>query len=319
LVQTRAQIFRNRITDPKPKAQRLAGLRGHLGAELSVEQRASLLLPLAWFHVPKTGSSICNTFFHTPAVCPGFRAENYMSDSEEFMWDSSWGEPGSVCSGLSCLQGQRWCGDSIGERNYPHIGIGGLTGQLYTQNRGHFVTMLRQPEQRLISMYYSYGAQSFFGVDNLSTRTWTYDTESPSLRAYADWSAGCTVRQLTMDVLLPCATVHSLTSDDVSVAINVLQEGFAFVGITEQWDLSVCLFRAMFGGQCLGSDFLNTRVGSDSSSSDYDTSELYGWFDKWDGPVYSEALRMFESSRNTYGVDSQWCASFCQGQFDFPN
>merc|ERR1712194_699803 len=180
-------------------------------------------------------------------------------------------------------------------------------------------TMLRQPEQRLISMYYYYGAVGSFGVGKMKTRTWTYETESPSLREYADWNAGCTVRQLTMDVLVPCATVPLPTSEDVSVAINVLQEGFAFVGITEHWDLSVCLFRAMFGGQCVSSDFLNTRVGYNSSSSDYDTSELYGWFDIWDGPVYSEALRMFESSRNAYGVDSQWCASFCQGQFDFPN
>merc|ERR1712194_737975 len=107
-----------------------------------------------------------------------------------------------------------------------------------------------QPEQRLISMYYYFGALGFYGVDNETSRAWVYDTESPSLREYAEWNGGCTVRQLTMDVLEPYATVPLPTSEDVSVAINVLQEGFAFVGITEQWDLSVCLFRAMFGGQC---------------------------------------------------------------------
>jgi len=311
-VQTRAQIFNSRIT--KPSGRRLAGfLRSQAGAELSVEQRGSLLIPLAWFHVPKTGTSICNTLWHTPAVCPGFLADNYISSYEKIgEWNSLWGLREVVCQGGLSLT-YNLAG------NYTHGGIGGLTGNYYNQNRGHFVTMLRQPEQRLISMYYYYGALGFFGVGNETSRAWVYDTESPSLREYAEWSGGCTVRELTMDVPVPCATVPSPTSEDVSVAINVLQEGFAFVGITEQWDLSVCLFRAMFGGQCHSSDFLNTRPGDNSSGSDYDTSELYGWVDIWDRPLYSEALLMFESTRNAYGVDSQWCASFCQGQFDFPN
>jgi len=318
-VQTRAQIFNSRIT--KPSGRRLAGfLRSQAGAELSVEQRGSLLIPLAWFHVPKTGTSICNTLWHTPAVCPGFLADNYISSSGPISgkptegWNPSWGVREVVCPGGLSLTYKLLEGG-----NKAHVGIGGLTGKYYNQNRGHFVTMLRQPEQRLISMYYYFGALGFYGVDNETSRAWVYDTESPSLREYAEWNGGCTVRQLTMDVPFPYATVPLPTSEDVSVAINVLQEGFAFVGITEQWDLSVCLFRAMFGGQCHSSDFLNTRPGDNSSGSDYDTSELNGWVDIWDGPVYSEALLMFESTRNIYGVDSQWCASFCQGQLDFPN
>lgn len=102
----------------------------------------------------------------------------------------------------------------------------------------------------------------------------------------------------------------------MSVAINVLQDGFAFVGITEQWALSVCLFRVMFGGQCVASDLANTRPGVNSSSSDYDTSELYGWVDALDGPVYAEALQMFEDTLDVYGVDADMCTSFCQGQLD---
>jgi hypothetical protein len=279
---------------------------------------------LAWFHVPKTGTSICNTFYHTPALCPAFSVDNYMSDSEGLgSWSRFWGERDEVCPGafsdsyfVGAFRTQvREIPDDF-DLNYAHVGIGGLTAPLYHLNRGHFVTMLRQPEQRLISMYYYYGAKGFFGVDNLSTRTWTYDTESPSLREYAEWNAGCTVKQLTMDVLVPCATVHSLTSEDVSVAMNVLQEGFAFVGITEQWDLSVCLFRAMFGGQCVASDFANIRPGKNHSTSGYDTSELYGWVDVVDGPLYAESALIFESTRSVYGVDPSSCTSMCRGQSD---
>merc|ERR1712087_5868 len=106
------------------------------------------------------------------------------------------------------------------------------------------------------------------------------------------------------------------SSDDVSVAIDMLHDGFAFVGITDQWALSVCLFRVMIGGQCLASDLGNTRPGEHSSSSDYDTSELFGWVDELDGPLYAEAALMFEPALTVYGVDASSCSSMCQDQSD---
>jgi len=178
-------------------------------------------------------------------------------------------------------------------------------------NRGHFVTMLRQPEQRLISMYNHYGAIPLF-VDNLQERAWPYSGRFPRLREYVEMNAGCTVRQLTRDELVPCDTLPVPTSEDVSLATTVLREGFAFVGITEQWALSVCLFRVMFGGQFLKSDLLDTRPGKTSyngSDDGYDTSELEGWVDPWDGPLYAEALSMLESTRKVYGVDPSSCTA----------
>jgi len=106
----------------------------------------------------------------------------------------------------------------------------------------------------------------------------------------------------------------------VSEAIDMLQDGFVFVGITEQGALSVCLSRVMFGGQCRRSDLLNTRPGTasnrSSSRSGFDTSELYGWVDPWDGPLYAEALSIFESTRKVYNAQPEWCSSFCEGGAD---
>merc|ERR1719356_1551541 len=98
------------------------------------------------------------------------------------MWNSSWGTREVVCRGGLSLTYNVGVFGPLGVKSDAHVGIGGPTGRYYKQNRGHFVTMLRQPEQRLISMYYYYGALGFFGVDSPSTRAWTYDTESPSLR-----------------------------------------------------------------------------------------------------------------------------------------
>jgi hypothetical protein len=173
---------------------------------------------------------------------------------------------------------------------------------------------MRQPEQRLISAYYYYDGRhgkNFVG----------------NLRNYAETYAGCTVRQLTKDFVDTCGALEIqrreipipkevLQSEDVSVAIDMLHDGFAFVGITDQWALSVCLFRVMFGGQCVASDFADVRPGENSSSSYYDTSELLGWVDAWDGPLYAEAALMFESALTVYGVDTSSCSSMCQDQFD---
>ena len=40
------------------------------------------------------------------------------------------------------------------------------------------------------------------------------------------------------------------------------ENDFAFVGLTEEWDLSVCLFHRMFGGECHVREFLDVRPGS---------------------------------------------------------
>jgi len=316
LVQTRAHILGSRSGGPSASqpaggvdsTARATGLfHSMAGAGLSVEQRASLLLPLAWFHVPKTGSSIINTFYHTPAICPTFSADDYFPGAGlqySQSWDASWGDREEVCAGgFSNSYFSPTFTDDEG-KSYHHAGIGGLTASLYKLNRGHFVTMLRQPEQRLISAYYYYKPTSLYPGSS--------DTTPPSLREYAEWSSGCVVRQLTTDALQPCDTLPLPTPEDVSVAIDMLREGFAFVGVTEQWTLSVCLFRVMFGGQCVTSDVANTRQGTNSSSSAYDTSELYGWVDALDGPVYAEALQMFEHSLNAYGADPDMCTSFCQ-------
>jgi hypothetical protein len=56
--------------------------------------------------------------------------------------------------------------------------------------------------------------------------------------------------------------------------------------------------------------------GENSSSSDYDTSELFGWVDNLDGPLYAEAALMFESALTASGVDASSCSSMCQDQSD---
>ena len=56
---------------------------------------------------------------------------------------------------------------------------------------------------------------------------------------------GCQVKMLTGR---RCAALYSPTMLDLGQAKARLETGFAFVGLTDHYDLSVCLFHAMFGG-----------------------------------------------------------------------
>lgn len=338
LLQTRMRLS-ERSEDPglrRPEGSSTASfLRTQAAAtELSAEERTSLIVPIAWFHVMKTGTSFCNTLYHTPGICPGFPADKFLaSSSEEGEWDDDWGDRSDLCSFSASYNrfasSPLWYGLADvfpHSKQGPHAGVGGLAKPLFQLNSGHFVTMLRQPEQRLISQYYYYGPSLLYGYDMTNRSVWPFQTRpedgfgsafgrpapyKTGLREFAEWNGGCVVRQLTMGVREPCFTFPLPTSDDVAVAIDMLHDGFAFVGITEEWALSVCLFRKMFGGSCLASDLANTRPTDNASSTAYDTSELYGWVDIWDGPLYAEAKSLFDSTRKVYGADVAECSSFC--------
>eukprot|EP00438_Fugacium_kawagutii_P032691 Skav221352 [mRNA] locus=scaffold1845:222188:222670:+ [translate_table: standard] len=117
------------------------------------------------------------------------------------------------------------------------------------------------------------------------------------IKAWGGWATG----QLT-------DKLGNVTLADVPLALKRLQEGFAFVGLTEEWELSVCLFHAKFGGPCQAIEFVNTRpTQRPNNSKSYDTSILNGWVDEIDAPVYAEAKRLFHDDLARYGVSHETC------------
>merc|ERR1719254_213341 len=90
-------------------------------------------------------------------------------------------------------------------------------------------------------------------------------------------------------------------------AMKRLQTGFSFVGLTEQWDLSICLFNKMFNQECQSIQFDNTRPTSTKNSTDYDTVVLNNWRDLSDGKLYDAATKMFEENLEKYGASEISC------------
>jgi hypothetical protein len=306
----RALLTKRDAPADKPLDEIVTVLRSAEGVAMSATERAKMIMPVAWFHIQKTGTSFANTLYHTPAICPNMGKDTYVSeDITNFgTWDhEAWGREREMCPGgfsnsyLSTLT--FWLHE-------------GLSRDTWTLNRGHFVTMLRQPEQRLISDYYKkdFQVMRYLAADGVTIeRFWPYHSSTPSLREFAEVMGGCSVRQLAFDDFNPCYRAEVPTTEDVSLAINRLRQGFAFVGITDHWDLSVCLFRAMFGGECNSLDLINTKPfnGTTADSDAYDTSDLEGWTDELDGQIYKDGVRLFNQELSLYSVDETMCASLC--------
>jgi len=58
-----------------------------------------------------------------------------------------------------------------------------------------------------------------------------------------------------------CADDVPLTPALAAKALRRLHHDLAFVGLTEEWDASVCLFHQMLGGHAREIEFLNYRAG----------------------------------------------------------
>jgi len=274
-----------------------------------------LLLPVAWVHVPKTGSSFINTLTRSvcaPPLAPfttkGLRTTGPV---EHHYWERVM--PLAQCNFTSSPQHNGY-GSPPGHRGYGPFATLPL-------HAGHGVTMLRQPEQRIISgfhhRFHSYAKKS----------------GKPILLTYARAVEGCAVRMLVRgsqptgsddEGEAACGHAPPPTSAEVERAKELLV-GFQFVGLTEEWDLTVCLWHARFGpASCSATEFLNARPGTHRTKaprddainktsaawSQYDSAPLLGFQDRFDGPLYHVAQRLFWEDVNRANLTWAACAAW---------
>lgn len=261
-------------------------------------ERAEALKPVAWLHIPKAGTSFINVLYHTPTLCPNTPDDAFLDSAVEFgglkFLDTE-------CPRWECCPGG-WSSTFPPEPQALHVPI----ADLYDANAGHFVTMMRQPEQRIISHYKMFldDPRVFENVD-----------EPPKLKDFAEDMQGCMVKEIgRLESKHWCVRMYEPppTEEELARAVRRLQNGFAFVGLTEDWDSSVCLFHAMFGGACKEKEFLNTRPGENRTTPEpYDTSELEGFADVYDGELYAEAERIFRMNLLRYDVADGNCPGCC--------
>lgn len=246
---------------------------------------------LKWVHVPKCGSSFVNTLITWG--CPGI-AEDEVITSYDL--DSVANGPAIWMQSHSSA-----CSDKL-DISCEHAPISSTAPSdsvaFCVEEEGvGFAAMFRQPEQRILSGFHHY---------NLPWGAQDSTTEGD----YAKLAAGCSTNML---IGRGCMSTDPLTPEDDAAAKGSLEK-FAFVGLTEEWDLSVCLFHKIFGTDCNRREFQNIRPGVDRASNgdQYDVSVLNGFVDEHDGVLYKEASRIFKANLVLYGVTKEFCDTYCK-------
>lgn len=267
-------------------------------------QRARLqkAMPMAWFHVPKCGSSVVNFLVHLPDACPQI-PDDLVISFETFGNQHAL----NFSTTYRVMHKDGACPGSFAHFG-EHDGVEPVWDTVY---KGHAMGMFRQPEQRLLSGYAT------------SQHSWPSDSPARNELEYAERLQGCMVRMLVHGggEKESCGgRDHGApTDEELALAEKRLRTGFAFVGLTDQWVLSMCLGHRMFGGKCRTSDFIDTRVTGRNGEKmavkivlhprPYDTSSLSGWTDPFDGALYKVAEEIFADNIARYNVSLESCQS----------
>ena len=202
---------------------------------------------LAWFHVPKCSTSIGATFgyYLKPDLQDGASMPACTDDDPCPLSEDGIPE-------VQFMKRYMLPKDELWAKNGNWGDHNAIDDETWQKFRGHFVGLFRDPVRRAISSY-----------------KWFGEPIGQDLQGYAHDIRGTTVRMMTgqrygLDCnwpKFPCDSGSSQEPADVDKAIERLA-GFKYVGMTDEYPLSVCLFHAMFGGECRPSEFGNMRQTS---------------------------------------------------------
>merc|ERR1719265_268658 len=168
----------------------------------------------------------------------------------------------------------------------------------------------RQPEQRILSM----AAMIADDPDECShsfNGSCDYETMLENLKVS---QLGCATKMMVRTTPLfnykyrNCEAGSPPTNSELDEAKIRVQTGFSFIGDTNRWDLSICLFNVMFNQQCISVQFGNGHPTSGNTLSAYDTTLLNGWSDPYDNELYDLAMAIFDANLKKYNVSDASCA-----------
>jgi len=252
---------------------------------------------LRWLHVPKTGTSFIATIWNYACGQRGVPLDLYVDDY--------YTKGCSQCYDFAVM-------DRYPKQHYCEPGV--LSSSFATQHRPaaqwEFVSesvvgFFRRPAQRLISAH-----RNGFHASGLGSAAFRRLREGcggavAGAGCFARWPgiAGCSARMLTgLTCADPAAEEAGQRWDRglgrVEQAVANLAK-MRFVGLTEDWDESVCLFHRMFGGRVNPAEFKDFHPHP-GKSEDYDEAELGGFVDEADELVYAAAARRFAALKAEY-------------------
>lgn len=242
--------------------------------------------PVVWVHIPKTGTSFLNTLIY--GLCPDWPKDWKLNSKIPIPKNFKKYPLDEHCPGGFDM-------DYKSPTVHGHIGI--LSDDFYKERKGNLVGMFRKPELRMLSAWFHH------------PRPWG-DRKATNLTLYANSSKsrGCAVKSLTRGKNYPCTDPSAASSLETQLAIQRL-EGFAFIGITDHWDLSICLWHAMFGGPLFLEEFQNVRPGGTVDTAKNAALDVIRSLpDVHDEALFTEVERIFWHNIQLFGVTNETCA-----------
>ena len=290
---------------------------------------------IAWLHIPKCGSSFGTTLLHTansslppaakmpscthngillvpelPSALQSQRGRKCLLSQPEFTFFSRF----PVDDWFKCIFWEKSRGNFGG-----HEPIDDLA---YRSFAPRFYGMFRAPLRRVVSSYLWYSSEFHHSED----------AALPNATAYAIRARGTQVKMVAgQSDGESCNSGFKYWSrcdtsivPDVDLAIRRMTDGFAFVGLTDQWALSICLFHAKFGGSCLSVEFENSRPTNPrltrlpwirnitlEKMHRKVMEEMATVYDPYDAPLYEAVKARFYSEVREHALSPQRCQALC--------
>lgn len=234
---------------------------------------------VAWVHIPKCGTTFGTTLVHY--------ANSTLPKKAAMELDTKSTPPGEIFSAK--YPPDYWFRGLMWNKRYSFADHTEITDRAWAQWNGHFFAMVRKPDRRTYSSWVYFTNSS---VDPAKYARLTFGTATKMLAGQVD---GLRVYQT------------SNIQPDLPKALDRLR-GFKFIGLTDEWNLSICLFHAMFGGECLPKEFEDMRpTAYDESAS----NPFKKYPDVPDEILYRAAERFYRFNLNLYGVTSETCKKIC--------
>ena len=272
-------------------------------------------VPVRWLHFPKCGATLGVSVlsyaclgtmptWHTVGMAlRGGRVDVRMAHAI----GARHANHGSRCGGRLLLpfDGHRPVSDRI-QSDGPSNQFAWALPKTTLRDTHGLIAFFRRPAQRLISAYLD--NLHAWGLKSSERARLKHRVRSIAAFARHPGIAGCMAKMLAG---FQCAARVDLpTSSIVKAALAVLRSSrFLFVGLTEEWDASICLLHRVLPGHTrpLLAEFRSLGHSTNvhrfiswlpPSSVDglYNESVLHGFVDDADEAVYLEAKRIFRST-----------------------
>ena len=281
---------------------------------------------IGWLHIPKAGTSFGTALAHLandwaiesdPSVVESLPADAQMKDCAVDKCHSS--ETREFARRFPFAQhfpNVFWFPWGQQGRWGSHTTLMSSTG--WKDYKGHMFSMFREPSSLAASsiQYFPKARRSGYSLKDYSERVW--GTTTSMVTGQTRDGLEC----LGNPTRNRCPWTKG-KKPDVARAIKRLDD-FAFVGLTQEWSLSICLLHAQHGGRCRSVELANSRNTSSYWLVDKHNVKTKAvdptnaTYDPYDGELFKAAQRRFWSDVSKASLSRKVCERTLEEQGCLP-